>query len=64
MQIKVYRFGEAGVSNVDTPRGKHFSSVATMVRTFYLFFFIAGRCTEWQKPYRGRSQDSWSSWIF
>ena len=46
MQIKVYRFGEAGVSNVDTPRGKHFSSVATMVRTFYLFFFIAGRCTE------------------
>lgn len=32
MQNEVYRFGEAKLSNVDTPREKHFSGVVTMVR--------------------------------
>lgn len=39
MQNKVYRFGEAEVSNVDSPRGKHFSSVVTTVRTILFISF-------------------------
>lgn len=39
MQNKVYRFGEDEISSVDTPRGKHFSSVVTMIRTILFIYF-------------------------
>lgn len=39
MQNKVDRFGEAEVPNMDTPRGKHFNGVITMVRTILFLSF-------------------------